>query len=312
MASADSPERDPLSPEEILPELTDEEEEDDRDQSSDHELDREEEEEDEGDHNDLLEEKSSPNDSAEPLSGSGDDVYPFSNNKHSPKSFPEDKAMSGSIFEPPQESPDSPPVESGSLDIAERNQCDSEERETHSVRSTHPSDDEDHLSEIKSLGSESEHNQDVPHSPNEEEDNEQGNDLHDEASSVTRELDEHELDYDEEVPEETAGPNQEDDQEKLVADDEDEKEKEGSPLNEKNESPKDDEQKDKKKKEEDDGEIDEGEIDVSHLRFFSVDSTLYCIFWSLDITKIICIDQHNLAIAWKGVRISRKIKATQI
>lgn len=292
MASADSPERDPLSPEEILPELTDEEEDDDRDHSSDHELDREEEEEeDEGDHNDLLEEKHSPNDSVEPLSGSGDYTYPFSNNKHSPKSLLEDKAMPGSIFEPLQESPDSPPVERGSLDIAGRNQYGSEEHEIHSVGSHHPSDDEDHFSEIKSPGSESEHNQDTRHSPNEE-DNEQGNDLHDEASSVTRELDEHELDYDEEVPDEPAGPNQEDDQEKLVADDEEEKEKEGSPLNKNNESQKDEEQKDKKK-EEDDGEIDEGEIDVSDLSI-----PLHFVFLGhLIFQRKICIDKLNLVIA---------------
>ncbi|KAG9462297.1 hypothetical protein GDO78_014438, partial [Eleutherodactylus coqui] len=252
MASADSPDQDPLSPEEILPELTDEEE--DQDQSSDRELDREE----EGDHCDASAERGSPNESAHPLSG--ESPSPFSNNKHSPSSPPEVKA----IFKPLQDSPDSPPEEKGSLDIAERKRDVSEEHDRRSEKS--PSDDEDHVSEIRSPGSGSENNQDLQHSANEEdEEREGGNDLHDEASSVTRELDEHELDYDEEVLEEPAATNQDDDQEKLVGDDEDEKEKGGSPLAaEKKEHQKDEEQKDKKK-EEDDGEIDEGEIDDDDL-----------------------------------------------
>uniref|UniRef100_A0A672TGT0 Uncharacterized protein n=1 Tax=Strigops habroptila TaxID=2489341 RepID=A0A672TGT0_STRHB len=44
--------------------------------------------------------------------------------------------------------------------------------------------------------------------PRKGEEEDQTNDLGDEASSVTRELDEHELDYDEEVPEEPSAPSQ--------------------------------------------------------------------------------------------------------
>uniref|UniRef100_A0A8B9IUM3 Uncharacterized protein n=1 Tax=Amazona collaria TaxID=241587 RepID=A0A8B9IUM3_9PSIT len=66
------------------------------------------------------------------------------------------------------------------------------------------SDEEDRLSEPKSHQSDNNEQSGELKSPpprkGEEEDG--TNDLGDEASSVTRELDEHELDYDEEVPEE--------------------------------------------------------------------------------------------------------------
>lgn len=118
-------------------------------------------------------------------------------------------------------------------------------------------------------------------------------DLKDESSSVSRELDEHELDYDEEVLEEpnTTVPEEEDvekgpgvdDGEADEEKDEDEEEEEGKrkkdernpgllPDSEptKSEEPRGQERirRDSfrdKKKDEDDGEIDEGEIDVSVL-----------------------------------------------
>lgn len=110
--------------------------------------------------------------------------------------------------------------------------------------------------------------------------------MKDDSSSVTRELDEHELDYDEEVPDESSIPahEEEDDEEEAKVDGEEEerakniiKNKERKPIMPP--SPKDGEFKRAeeskgpergrrdsfrdKKKEEDDGEIDEGEIDVS-------------------------------------------------
>lgn len=93
-------------------------------------------------------------------------------------------------------------------------------------------------------------------------------DLRDEASSVTRELDEHELDYDEEVPEEPAPAGQEDEAEKAGAE-EDEEKAEGAPEEEGKAGVHSVEDKEpleatkEKKKEDDDGEIDDGEIDVS-------------------------------------------------
>lgn len=93
-------------------------------------------------------------------------------------------------------------------------------------------------------------------------------DLRDEASSVTRELDEHELDYDEEVPEEPAPAGQEDEAEKAGAEDDEEK-GEGAPEEEGKADVHSVEEKEpleaakEKKKEDDDGEIDDGEIDVS-------------------------------------------------
>lgn len=108
--------------------------------------------------------------------------------------------------------------------------------------------------------------------------------MKDDSASVSRELDEHELDYDEEVPEEPSIPVHEEDEEdpKAEGEEEDESEDKISKKKEKKPilppSPKDslkrtdnskgpermrrDSFRDKKK-DEDDGEIDEGEIDVS-------------------------------------------------
>lgn len=107
--------------------------------------------------------------------------------------------------------------------------------------------------------------------------------MKDDSVSVSRELDEHELDYDEEVPEEPSIPTheEEEDEEDLKAEEEESEDKtikkrEKKPILPP--SPKDGEPRktaDSKgpermrrdslrdKKEEDDGEIDEGEIDVS-------------------------------------------------
>lgn len=111
--------------------------------------------------------------------------------------------------------------------------------------------------------------------------------MKDDSSSVTRELDEHELDYDEEVPDESSIPahEEEDDEEEAKVDGEEEEEREEKVVKNKERkkimppSPKDGEFKRAedskgserarrdsfrdKKKDEDDGEIDEGEIDVS-------------------------------------------------
>uniref|UniRef100_A0A5F7ZW90 Zinc finger CCCH-type containing 18 n=1 Tax=Macaca mulatta TaxID=9544 RepID=A0A5F7ZW90_MACMU len=137
--------------------------------------------------------------------------------------------------------------------------------------------DEDRASEPKSQEQDSEVNElsRGPTSPPCEEEGDDGeedrtSDLRDEASSVTRELDEHELDYDEEVPEEPAPAVQEDEAEKAGAEDEEEK-GEGAPREEgkagvqsvgEKESP---EAAKEKKKEDDDGEIDDGEIDDDDL-----------------------------------------------
>lgn len=132
------------------------------------------------------------------------------------------------------------------------------------------SDEEDRLSEAKSQESDT-NEQSVelksprPHKGEEED---RTNDL--EVSSVTRELDEHELDYDEEVPEEPSAAAAEEDGEKAAGEDDEEEEKgDDAPEDEKKSSGKSDDEKDgqdplkEKKKEEDDGEIDDGEIDVS-------------------------------------------------
>lgn len=111
--------------------------------------------------------------------------------------------------------------------------------------------------------------------------------MKDDPASVSRELDEHELDYDEEVPEEPSIPahDEEEDEEDTKAEGEEEEET-GDKSNKKREkkpilppSPRNSEFKRSgeckepermrrdsfrdKKKDEDDGEIDEGEIDVS-------------------------------------------------
>jgi len=112
--------------------------------------------------------------------------------------------------------------------------------------------------------------------------------MKDDSASVSRELDEHELDYDEEVPEEPSIPAHDEDYDEddtKVEGEEEEEEDKSSKKREKKPilppSPKDGESRRTdesrgpermrrdsfrdKKKEEDDGEIDEGEIDVSDL-----------------------------------------------
>lgn len=109
----------------------------------------------------------------------------------------------------------------------------------------------------------------------------------DDSVSVSRELDEHELDYDEEVPEEPGIPTHEEDDEedtKVEGDEDEEESEDKSSKKEKKSilppSPKHGESRRTdgskgpermrqesfrdKKKDEDDGEIDEGEIDVSY------------------------------------------------
>lgn len=94
--------------------------------------------------------------------------------------------------------------------------------------------------------------------------------LRDEASSVTRELDEHELDYDEEVPEEPGSAAQEEEAEKAGAEEEEEK-GEGAPGGEGRAGVHSVEDKEppeackEKRREDDDGEIDDGEIDDDDL-----------------------------------------------
>uniref|UniRef100_A0A452S1I7 Zinc finger CCCH-type containing 18 n=1 Tax=Ursus americanus TaxID=9643 RepID=A0A452S1I7_URSAM len=99
---------------------------------------------------------------------------------------------------------------------------------------------------------------------------ERTSDLRDEASSVTRDLDEHELDYDEEVPEEPAPAGQEDETEKAGAEDDEEK-GEGAPGDEGATGVHSVEDKEpletakEKNKEDDDGELDDGELDDDDL-----------------------------------------------
>uniref|UniRef100_A0A2I3TJ16 Zinc finger CCCH-type containing 18 n=2 Tax=Pan TaxID=9596 RepID=A0A2I3TJ16_PANTR len=139
------------------------------------------------------------------------------------------------------------------------------------------SDEEDRASEPKSQDQDSEVNElsrGPTSSPCEEEGDEgeedRTSDLRDEASSVTRELDEHELDYDEEVPEEPAPAVQEDEAEKAGAEDDEEK-GEGAPREEGKAGVQSVGEKEsleaakEKKKEDDDGEIDDGEIDDDDL-----------------------------------------------
>ncbi|XP_021075958.1 zinc finger CCCH domain-containing protein 18 isoform X4 [Mus pahari] len=139
------------------------------------------------------------------------------------------------------------------------------------------SDEEDRASEPKSQDQDSEAHElgrGPAESPCEEGDDveEDGtSDLRDEASSVTRELDEHELDYDEEVPEEPAPAAQEEEAEKAGAEEEEAEKGEGAPGEEgKPDAQSVGEQEPteaakEKKKEDDDGEIDDGEIDDDDL-----------------------------------------------
>lgn len=138
------------------------------------------------------------------------------------------------------------------------------------------SDEEDQASEPKSQDQDSEAQElsrGPAGSPCEEGDDaeEDGtSDLRDEASSVTRELDEHELDYDEEVPEEPAPAAQEEEAEKAGVEEEEEK-GEGAPGEEGKPDVQSVGEKEpteaakEKKKEDDDGEIDDGEIDDDDL-----------------------------------------------
>lgn len=172
--------------------------------------------------------------------------------------------------------------ESGSeqdLDGAGERASDLEEEENatrvQSQEETH-SDEEDQASEPKSQDQDSEAHElsrGPAGSPCEEGDDveEDGtSDLRDEASSVTRELDEHELDYDEEVPEEPAPAAQEEEAEKAGAEEEEEK-GEGAPGEEEKPDVQSVGEKEpteaakEKKKEDDDGEIDDGEIDDDDL-----------------------------------------------
>nr|XP_004666118.1 zinc finger CCCH domain-containing protein 18 isoform X2 [Jaculus jaculus] len=138
------------------------------------------------------------------------------------------------------------------------------------------SDEEDQASEPKSQDQDSEAHElsrGPTGSPCEEGDDgeeDRASDLRDEASSVTRELDEHELDYDEEVPEEPAPAAQEEEAEKAGAEDDEEK-GEGAPGEEGKPGVQSVGEKEtteaakEKKKEDDDGEIDDGEIDDDDL-----------------------------------------------
>uniref|UniRef100_A0A8C8ZD82 Zinc finger CCCH-type containing 18 n=1 Tax=Prolemur simus TaxID=1328070 RepID=A0A8C8ZD82_PROSS len=139
------------------------------------------------------------------------------------------------------------------------------------------SDEEDRASEPKSQDQDSEANElsRGPASPPGEEEGDEGeedrtSDLRDEASSVTRELDEHELDYDEEVPEEPAPAAQEDEAEKAAAEDDEDKgdgthREEGAAGAQSVGEKEPLEATKEKKKEDDDGEIDDGEIDDDDL-----------------------------------------------
>uniref|UniRef100_A0A2K6GI75 Zinc finger CCCH-type containing 18 n=1 Tax=Propithecus coquereli TaxID=379532 RepID=A0A2K6GI75_PROCO len=101
-----------------------------------------------------------------------------------------------------------------------------------------------------------------PGSPPYEGEEDRTSDLRDEASSVTRELDEHELDYDEEVPEEPAPKaGAEDDEDKGDGAHREEGTAGAQSVGEKEPL----EAAKEKKKEDDDGEIDDGEIDDDDL-----------------------------------------------
>ncbi|KAM9510085.1 zinc finger CCCH domain-containing protein 18-like isoform 2-T2 [Guaruba guarouba] len=134
------------------------------------------------------------------------------------------------------------------------------------------SDEEDCLSETKSQESDNKQSGELKSPlPCKGEEEDQTNELGDEASSVTRELDEHELDYDEEVPEEPSAAAVEEDGEKAAGEDDEEEEKgDVAHEDEKKSSSKSDDEKDvqdplKEKKKDDDGEVDDGEIDDDDL-----------------------------------------------
>ncbi|XP_021563081.1 zinc finger CCCH domain-containing protein 18 [Carlito syrichta] len=165
------------------------------------------------------------------------------------------------------------------LDAAGRRASDLEDEE-HAAGAPDREEEEDHseeedcVSEPKSQASEANELSRGPTSPPCEEgrdgEEDRTSDLRDEASSVTRELDEHELDYDEEVLEEPAPATQEDEAEKAGAEDDDDK-GEGGPQEEEKAGAQSMGEKEpleaakEKKKEDDDGEIDDGEIDDDDL-----------------------------------------------
>lgn len=140
-----------------------------------------------------------------------------------------------------------------------------------------PSEEEEHLSTKSPDSDRNDQSQPLKSSLRVEQEEEGANDLGDEASSVIRELDEHELDYDEEVPEEPSTVPADDEADKAVGEEEEEEEEKGDepPGDEKQPTPKSNNEKDgqeppKEKKKEEDGEIDDGEIDVSSSPFCSL------------------------------------------
>uniref|UniRef100_A0A8D2LED5 Zinc finger CCCH-type containing 18 n=1 Tax=Varanus komodoensis TaxID=61221 RepID=A0A8D2LED5_VARKO len=150
----------------------------------------------------------------------------------------------------------------------------SHEEEEEEEEEENRSDEEDRLSEAKSQDSDNnEQSRELKNSLCVEEEEDRVNDLGDEASSVTRELDEHELDYDEEVPEEPSAGAADDEADKAGGEEEEEEEEEKGdepPEEEKKPCPKSNDEKDgqeppKEKKKEEDGEIDDGEIDDDDL-----------------------------------------------
>ncbi|XP_048461890.1 zinc finger CCCH domain-containing protein 18-like [Rhincodon typus] len=100
-------------------------------------------------------------------------------------------------------------------------------------------------------------------------DEETANDSKDEASSVIRDLDEHELDYDEEVPEEQPGAVTEDSEKQSTEEKSSDSPKEGEMEKSQLEERKSErDRKDsfrERKKDEDDGELDEGEVEDDDL-----------------------------------------------
>lgn len=160
-----------------------------------------------------------------------------------------------------------------------------EDEDEEEMAATHQEEDDEDEDGMKVMGTTS---AGVLGDRGEEEVRRMVSDLKDESSSVSRELDEHELDYDEEVPEEQSAPPPEDEEAEKGAgeegeeeedDEEDDRRKKKKEKNaimapQKDSQPRNPEEPKapersrrellrEKKKDEDDGEIDEGEIDVS-------------------------------------------------
>uniref|UniRef100_A0A8C5SWD1 Uncharacterized protein n=1 Tax=Laticauda laticaudata TaxID=8630 RepID=A0A8C5SWD1_LATLA len=171
-----------------------------------------------------------------------------------------------------------------------------------------PSEEEERLSETKSPDSDhNDQSQPLKSSLRVEQAEDGANDLGDEASSVIRELDEHELDYDEEVPEEPTAIPADDEADKAVGEEEEEEEEEKGdepPGNEKQPTPKSNNEKDeqeppKEKKKEEDGEIDDGEIDVSsapfcRLRIPTLPPPPKSIFWRKQVPTALCNTERSV------------------